>query len=73
MSTTADHLSDPELLQTEWDLTPLVESEGRAGVERQLAEATDRADAFAARYVGRLATIQPGSARQWTSSPPSTS
>ena len=35
MATTADHLADPELLQTEWDLSPLVDGEDEA------PEATD--------------------------------
>ena len=34
MSATADPLTDPELLATEWDLDPLVDGEGEAGVNR---------------------------------------
>src|SRR5436305_12156658 len=56
MSATADHLADPELLETEWDLSPLVE-DGETGVERQLDEATKRATAFAERYTGTLAEL----------------
>ena len=39
MTTAADPLTDPELLDTEWDLDPLVDGEGRAGAERMLEEA----------------------------------
>jgi oligoendopeptidase F len=54
MSTTADHLADPELLATEWDLSPLVEGEDETGVERLLAQATARAKAFAQRYARKV-------------------
>ena len=37
-----------------WDLEPLVNGEGAVGVDRLLDEASDRADAFAARYAGRV-------------------
>ena len=57
MSTTADHLADPELLETEWDLSPLVDGEGDAGVAHLLEQATDRADAFAKRYAGKIAEL----------------
>jgi oligoendopeptidase F len=58
MSATAeDHLSDPELLQTAWDLEPLVEGEGNAGVERLLEEAGERANAVAERYAGKVAEL----------------
>src|SRR5580704_5246537 len=57
MSTTADHLADPELLETAWDLSPLVDGEGDAGVEHLLEQATDRADAFARRYAGKIAGL----------------
>jgi oligoendopeptidase F len=50
-------LSDPELLATAWDVEPLVDGEGEAGVERQLSEALQRAQAFAERYAGRLGEI----------------
>ena len=39
MTTATDPLADPELLETEWDLAPLVDGEDRAGAERQLEEA----------------------------------
>jgi oligoendopeptidase F len=57
MSATADNLADPELLQTEWDLEPLVYGEDGAGVDRLLEEATQRATAFAAAYAGKVAEL----------------
>ncbi len=60
MATTADHLSDPELLETEWDLTPLVDGDEQDGVQRQLADALARSDAFSERYAGRVGTLQAG-------------
>ena len=75
MSTTADHLSDPELLETEWDLAPLVDGEGDAGVERQLDQATDRADGFRRALRGQDRRARRGRARtrRCTSSRRSTS
>src|SRR5688500_11572827 len=46
---------DPEVLEVAWDLEPLVDGEGPAGVDRQLDEADQRATAFAERYAGKLA------------------
>ena len=60
MSSTAELLSDPELLATEWDLSPLVDGEGEAGVERLLDDATDRATAFAEAYAGKVAGLDAG-------------
>ncbi len=57
VSATADHLSDPELLKTEWDLDPLVDGEGSDGVVRELDEATRIAVSFADRYAGRVAEL----------------
>src|SRR5207302_3931059 len=57
MATTADHLTDPELLATEWDLEPRVEGQGEQGVGRLLSEATERAGAFAERHAGRIAEL----------------
>ncbi len=55
MSATTDHLADPELLATEWDLSPLVDGEeGPVGVERLLAQAIARARAFAQRYARKV-------------------
>ncbi|HEY4996344.1 MAG TPA: M3 family oligoendopeptidase, partial [Solirubrobacteraceae bacterium] len=52
--------SDPELLHVAWDLEPLVEGEGTEGVERRLQEALERAEAFSARYAGKLETLDSG-------------
>ena len=49
--------SDPELQETRWDLEPLLDGEGEAGVERRLQEALGRAQAFAARYARALAEL----------------
>jgi oligoendopeptidase F len=40
-----------------WDLDPLVDGEGEAGADRMLAEADERAAAFAERYAGRVPEI----------------
>ena len=48
---------DPVLEQTAWDLDPLVDGEGRDGVERRLADALARAETFAASYAGRLGEL----------------
>jgi oligoendopeptidase F len=58
MSTIADHLSDPELLETEWDLGPLIDGpDARAGAERMLDDAKDRAERFAQTYSGKVAEL----------------
>ncbi len=57
MATTADHLSDPELLETAWDLSPLVDGDGEAGVRQQLDAASERATAFAAAHAGKVAEL----------------
>jgi oligoendopeptidase F len=57
MATVDELLADPELLQTEWDLGPLVDGDGEAGVERQLHDAGERATAFAAAHAGKLAEL----------------
>jgi len=54
MSATADPLTDPELLETAWDLDPLVEGEGETGVDRLLDEAVTAASEFADRYAGKV-------------------
>ena len=63
MATTADHLQDPELLATEWDLAPLVDNDPEHGVDRQLEEARDRATAFAEAHAGRVAELDAESLR----------
>jgi oligoendopeptidase F len=57
MSATADHLADPELLATEWDLSPLVDGDYEHGVERQLEQANERATAFAVAHAGKLGEL----------------
>jgi oligoendopeptidase F len=57
MSTTADPLADPELLATEWDLDPLVDGDGEAGVNRMLEEAVSAATAFAQAYAGKVSEL----------------
>jgi oligoendopeptidase F len=57
MSTTADPLADPELLATEWDLDPLVDGDGEAGVDRMLEEAVAAAAAFARAYAGKVSEL----------------
>jgi oligoendopeptidase F len=48
---------DTELESTAWDLEPLVDGEGKQGVERRLKEALERAGAFAERYAGKLGEL----------------
>ncbi|MGP0049483.1 MAG: M3 family oligoendopeptidase [Solirubrobacteraceae bacterium] len=57
MTSTAENLADPELLQTSWDLDDLVDGDERHGVQRQLDEAVTRAGAFASTYAGKLAEL----------------
>jgi oligoendopeptidase F len=58
MTTAASESSDPDLAQAAWDLEPLVDGEGEAGVERRLDEALTRAQAFSERYAGRLDRLE---------------
>ena len=57
MSSTAENLADPELLKTAWDLSPLVDGDEDSGVQRQLDEALQRADAFAKAHAGHVAEL----------------
>ncbi len=57
MATAASDQADAELERASWDLEPLLDGEGEAGVERRLDEALERAQAFAARYAGKLAEL----------------
>jgi oligoendopeptidase F len=57
MSATAEHLNDPELLKTEWDLGPLVDGNGEAGVERLLEEASRSAGEFAEQHAGKVVEL----------------
>jgi oligoendopeptidase F len=49
--------TDEELQAAAWDLEPLVAGEGREGVERRMAEALQRAKAFAEGHAGKLAEL----------------
>jgi oligoendopeptidase F len=57
MTTTAENLADPELLEAAWDLTELVDGDKENGVARELDEAVQRATTFAADYVGKVAEL----------------
>jgi oligoendopeptidase F len=57
MAAAVDYLSDPELLDTEWDLGPLVDGGDDATVDRMLAEAGELASALAGRYAGQVTTL----------------
>ncbi len=48
---------DPELEQTAWDLAPLVDGAGDEGARGQLAEALERAQAFAKLHAGKVTEI----------------
>jgi oligoendopeptidase F len=64
MAAAAPESTDPELQATAWDLEPLVEGDGPDGVERRLAAALERAQAFAARYAGKLGELGSGGLRE---------
>jgi oligoendopeptidase F len=57
MTTAAAQLADPQLLETAWDLAPLVDGEGERGVERLLDQATELAETFAAAHAGKIAEL----------------
>jgi oligoendopeptidase F len=57
MATATSEPADPELERAAWDLDPLVDGEGEAGVERQLDDALARAETFAERYAGKLSAL----------------
>ena len=57
MATSGSVLSDPELLATEWDLSPLIDGDEEHGVERLLEESLARAGAFARAHAGRVAEL----------------
>ncbi len=59
MSTTADHLSDPDLLGTEWDLAPLQEPD----VAAALREAIERSRSFSGRYAGHVSELDAAALR----------
>src|SRR3954451_10130023 len=57
MASTDTALEDPELLETEWDLDPLVDGQGADGVLAKLDDADRRAEQFADRYAGKVAEL----------------
>ncbi|MDE3134913.1 MAG: M3 family oligoendopeptidase [Acidobacteriota bacterium] len=50
-------LSDPALLASAWDLDPIVDGQGDAGVERLLDDALARGARFAEAYTGKVASL----------------
>src|SRR3984957_8072904 len=64
MAAAAPESTDPELQATAWDLEPLVEGDGPAGVEQRLDDALARAQAFASRYAGKLGELDSGGLRE---------
>ena len=57
MASTETALEDPALLETAWDLDPLVDGRGDEGALTWLDEAEERAAAFADTYAGRMAQL----------------
>ncbi len=58
--TAPDTVTDPDLQKVEWDLSHLLDGAGadpQAAVDALLGEAQKRADAFAASYAGKLASL----------------
>jgi oligoendopeptidase F len=49
--------ADAEVETVAWDLEPLVDGQGEAGVHALLEQAANRADAFAAAHAGRVAEL----------------
>jgi oligoendopeptidase F len=54
---TAPEPLDEELASVAWDLEPLVGGQGEEGVRDLLAQAAERAEAFAAAHAGRVAEL----------------
>jgi oligoendopeptidase F len=57
MVTSTEALRDPDLLDAEWDLAPLVDGDLDNGAETLLSEAVALSDAFAEQYVGKVAML----------------
>jgi oligoendopeptidase F len=57
MATTETALEDPALLETAWDLDPLVDGRGQDGALAWLDDAEQRAVVFAERFAGRVAEL----------------
>jgi len=54
---TVQEPDDPEVAEVAWDLEPLVDGAGEAGVRAQLEEAANRAEAFAGTYAGNVGEL----------------
>lgn len=65
--TAPETVTDPDLQEVEWDLSHLLDGAGddpQAAVDKILADAQERADAFAAAYAGKVASLDgPGLVR----------
>jgi oligoendopeptidase F len=57
MPTAVSEPTDPELERAAWNLEPLLDGEGEAGVQSRLAQSLTRAQAFAGRYAGKLGEL----------------
>jgi oligoendopeptidase F len=57
MASTDTALEEPELLETAWDLDPLVDGRGADGALAALDEADRQAGEFAERYAGKVAEL----------------
>jgi oligoendopeptidase F len=57
MATTFDPLADPELLDTEWNLEPLVDGQDGDAVPRMLEQARERSSKFAREHAGKIAEL----------------
>ena len=64
MATITEHLTDPELLASEWDLAPLVDGDEQNGVQRELTEAREWAERFAQRHAGAVAELDADGLRE---------
>lgn len=64
MTTAAEHLDDPELLASEWDLAPLVDGDQEHGVERLLDDTLGRSAEFASNYAGKVAGLDSAGLRK---------
>jgi oligoendopeptidase F len=64
MATAEELLSDPELLSSGWDLDPIVDGQGSAGVERLLDEALERGARFAELHTGKVASLDGNGLRE---------
>ncbi|MGC9221030.1 MAG: M3 family oligoendopeptidase [Solirubrobacteraceae bacterium] len=57
MSTTAQTIPDPELQDTAWELEPIVDGQGSAGVEQLIDRAVELGQQFAERHMGNVARL----------------